>query len=86
MRKTPTVAREESIKYAYKDYARGEGLGDVFSDRSFPEWPLMKGKEISEEEFEALACGLPAEDVECGCGERDFAEWPRHFGYEVRAC
>jgi hypothetical protein len=40
----------ESLYGGYHDY-RGEGIGDVFTDHVDSEWPLLKGEEVSEEEY-----------------------------------
>jgi hypothetical protein len=68
--------------YVYTREIRGEGLGDVFSDRMYGEWPTMAGREAEEGEFD-LSGGWPAEGIGDVFSDRVHGEWPRLRGYEV---
>ncbi|MCB2186764.1 MAG: hypothetical protein KQJ78_10120 [Deltaproteobacteria bacterium] len=50
--------------YGYRDY-HPEPVGDVFTDRLNPEWPRMKGYEITEEEFREEEAKILAEGRGC---------------------
>lgn len=68
--------------YGYTGEIRGEGLGDVYSDRVFGERPILVGREVEEGEFD-LAGAWPGEGLGDVFSDRLIAEWPRMKGYEV---
>lgn len=68
--------------YVYTGETRGEGLGDVYSDRVFGERPVLAGRETEEGEFELSRC-RPEEGVGDVFSDRVYGEWPRLKGYEV---
>ncbi len=68
---------------AYRAETQGEGLGDVFSDRIYREWPVVRGGEITEVELRASYPSWPTEGAGDVFSDRVFGEWPRMLGYEV---
>jgi hypothetical protein len=68
--------------YTYRGEIRGEGLGDVYRDRLYGEWPFLAGQEAEEGEFD-LSRRWPEEGVGDVFSDRILGEWPNLRGYEV---
>ncbi len=66
----------------YDREIRGEGLGDIFSDRAFGEFPLLFGRETEEAEARA-ARPWPADGMGDVFSDKVFGEYPLLWGYEV---